>query len=60
MTLKDKPPIGLMPKKYHDQQRAKSIAEAIDRYIAAKMNIPKEWVTELNEILEHMLTRGNL
>jgi hypothetical protein len=42
-----KPPIGLMPKKLWEDQRANDLCGAIQRYVDAGRTIPMEWVDEL-------------
>lgn len=44
------PPLGLKPRKIHDEQRAADIQQAIIRYISAKKPIPSEWYVELCEL----------
>jgi hypothetical protein len=50
----EKPPIGLMPKKFHNQavneERLKDICEAVQRFLNAKREIPLEWIEEYNEL----------
>lgn len=50
-----KPPIGLMPKKLHDEQvkeeRLREVSDAIHRYQKAGKKFPTEWVEEYNELL---------
>ena len=48
------PPVGLAPKWLRDEQKAKEIGKAINRYINAGMNIPEEWWAELNPLLDTM------
>lgn len=45
------PPIGLIPKFIHDENRLKDVIDAIERYCNAKLQIPYEWVEEYNELL---------
>lgn len=47
-----KPPIGLMPRKIHDAERAKDICECIIRHVNADMmdKIREEWIDELYDI----------
>jgi len=47
-----KPPIGIMPKKLHREQRFYDICEAISKRYMAEINIPIEWVEEYNELLD--------
>lgn len=53
----DKPPIGLIPKKFseHYGKRHEEIRMAIYRYLShtEPMKIPIEWVEEYNEIVEN-------
>jgi hypothetical protein len=51
-----KPPLGLMPKRIHDESRLDEISEAIKRYIAEKKEIPIEWIEEYRSLLskEHI------
>jgi hypothetical protein len=47
-----KPPIGLKPKKIHDEQRYLEVCAAIARYYNAGMKIPLEWVREHNSFVD--------
>ena len=47
-----KPPLGIMPKKLHREQRFIALYEAISRYLSVgNIEIPLEWVEEYNELL---------
>ena len=46
----EKPPIGIMPCKLHRQERMEIIIDAMQRYTKANIQIPKEWIEELNTI----------
>lgn len=48
-----KPPLGLIPRKIHNQHRANAIHEAVNRYISAGMAVPIEWIEEYNELVNH-------
>lgn len=54
------PPIGLSPRNIAEtafsKQRADEILEAMRRYSDADMAIPREWLDELTERLEHVNT----
>lgn len=54
MEESKQPPIGLIPKKYHqemvDVQRFADISLAINRYAVAKMEVPIEWLEEYEEL----------
>ena len=47
----EKPPLGVMPQKIHDEQRNKILSAGISRYLKAGKEIPIEWVDEFNEII---------
>lgn len=44
-----KPPIGVMPRWLHEQQRALEVMQAIWRYIEAGAPIPDEWMAEFTD-----------
>ena len=56
--MQEKPPIGLMPKKIHDEKRAAEIVLAMSRFLEGNMAIPREWVAELLEFYDryHLIT----
>jgi hypothetical protein len=49
--MSDYPPIGLMPKRYWEdqmkRQRLADLLEAVARYIAAGKPVPQDWRAEL-------------
>ena len=51
-----KPPIGLIPRKLHEEMirenRKTSIRGAISRYHKAGKPIPKEWIREYNDLVK--------
>ena len=50
------PPLGLMPKKFHNErvkiERFNEVCGAIARYYDAGMKINIEWIEEYNELIE--------
>ena len=46
----EKPPLGIMPRKIHDEHRGNALSAAIGRYISAGKQVPVEWVEELMDI----------
>lgn len=46
------PPLGLCPRRIHEQRRMNEIKEAVKRYFEANQAIPIEWITEYNELRE--------
>lgn len=56
-----KPPLGLTPRKFHDEARYVEVCGAISRYYNANMPIPLEWVEEFNHLVLHVNKNpGNL
>lgn len=49
-----KPPLGLIPREMHELRRLFDIIEAIERYSAAKADIPSEWLVEMRDILNRI------
>ena len=51
-----RPPLGLIPKKFHDKrvkvERFNEVCGAIARYYNAGMKINIEWIEEYNELVE--------
>jgi hypothetical protein len=51
-----RPPLGLVPKKFHDERvkskRFNEVCGAIARYYDAGMKINIEWIEEYNELVE--------
>ena len=48
----EKPPLGVMRQKVHDEIREGELGAAIIRYVEAEKEVPIEWVDEYNEIIE--------
>lgn len=46
----EKPPLGLMPRLFHDKGRMEEIAAAAQRYMEAGKQIPHEWIKEYAEL----------
>ena len=50
------PPLGLIPKKFHDErvkvERFNEVCGAITRYYNAGLKIKIEWIEEYNELVE--------
>ena len=54
-----KPPLGLIPKRFHDvffervkEERLNKVREAIARYYNAGLKINIEWIEEYNELVD--------
>ena len=54
MGEKKKPPLGLMPKRIHDEQRLDLVKEAIYRRLHIFLTIPPEWIVEYNQLIEEL------
>ncbi len=48
-----KPPLGIIPKKIHDEKRFKELCAAIKRYQVANLPIPAEWWDEYYEFTDN-------
>ena len=48
------PPLGIKPRKLHDEARANALDEAIVRYLNEDLPVPVEWVAEYNELRERL------
>ena len=44
------PPVGLKPRRLHEEERLSDVTAAIGRYLTASKPIPAEWVAEYNEL----------
>lgn len=44
------PPLGIIPKKLHNEARLKDIHDAIGRYLLCNKDVPAEWLKEKMEI----------
>jgi hypothetical protein len=49
---RQKPPLGLTPRKFHSEERLRDVQGAIARYYDAELKIPIEWIEEYNELIE--------
>ncbi|MEX0598153.1 MAG: hypothetical protein WD512_16820 [Candidatus Paceibacterota bacterium] len=47
-----KPPLGLPPKFTYIKPRTLAIQRAINRYMSEDMEVPVEWITEYNSLIE--------
>ena len=54
MGEKKKPPLGLMPKRIHDEQRLDLVREAIYRRLEAILAIPPGWIVEYHQLIEEL------
>ena len=50
----DKPPLGLKPRKLHNQNRRAELTGAFGRYICYDKEIPLAWIHEYNELIVEM------
>lgn len=48
MAELETPPLGIMPKRLHDEMRMNGLRMAIQRYLAAQKPVPTEWISEWN------------
>lgn len=58
-----KPPPGLLPKKFHDEQttakRLEDVQGAIARYLEAGLKINTDWIEEYNELVDQLDKKNN-
>ena len=52
--MNTKPPLGITPRWFLDEEREAEIWRAITRYAEAGYPIPMEWYQELDEIIERL------
>lgn len=52
-----KPSIGLIPRKFHEENRITALMEAINRNLSDGRLIPEEWHDELNDLLYNRVER---
>ena len=57
LTESIKPSIGIIPRKFHEENRITALMEAINRYLSDGKMIPEEWVDELSELLYNRVER---
>ena len=54
----NKPPLGLIPKRFHDKnvkiERYNDVCSAIARYYHARLKIKIEWIEEYNELVDYL------
>lgn len=46
-----KPPIGVLPRVFHDEKRLHDLAHTIHRRLQDTTSIPPEWIEEYNELV---------
>lgn len=46
-----KPPLGIMPHKIWVELRVQDLLEAMKRYSESNMVIPREWIEELQQLI---------
>lgn len=47
----EKPPLGLTPKRFHEEARLLELLRAMERYLEAGFDVPTEWVGEFHSLL---------
>jgi hypothetical protein len=56
-NVSSKPQLGVIPRKFHEENRITALTEAINRYLSDGKLLPEEWVDELNELLYNRIDR---
>lgn len=54
-----RPPIGIKPKRFHDEARWVALREAINRYLDAGLTVSVEWVSEYNDLTVQLFGNNN-
>ena len=54
-----KPPLGIKPRKFHNEERLEEITGAIHRYIEVQADIPWEWLEEFLYLLYSKKIEGD-
>ena len=58
MEENTKPPLGLIPKRFHDKnvkiERYNDVCSAIARYYHARLKINIEWIEEYNDLVDYL------
>ena len=58
MEYSAKPPLGLIPKRFHDKnvkiERYNDVCSAIARYYHARLKINIEWIEEYNDLVDYL------
>ena len=47
---REKPPLGVNPRKLWDEQRLCELSGAVNRYLDARYQVPEAWLLELEEL----------
>ncbi|TII15272.1 hypothetical protein C6Y43_14115 [Bacillus subtilis] len=53
------PPLGVIPKWLHDENRVKDLKAAINRYLDDNHEISAEWIDEYNLLVKSIKTKGD-
>lgn len=54
-TPANKPPLGIKPRRIHDEERVRELRACIARYMQAGYHLDPDWVSEYNEIIERQM-----
>lgn len=52
--MSNKPPIGLIPERFHKEERVVEVAEAIIRYLENYIEVPVIWIDEYNKLIKEL------
>lgn len=55
--VRERPPLGLMPRYIWEERRMYEVVGAIHRYMEARYEIPLEWLEELSYLNKRLLER---
>ena len=54
----NRPPLGLRPRRFVDEERLSEVYAAIARYLEAGKPVPVEWIEEYNELAVRLDASG--
>ncbi len=60
MSYTEKPPLGVMPRWFHDRNRLFDLMHAVHRYSQVGKAVPEEWVVEAIELAQEMTAAPSL
>lgn len=53
------PPLGVIPRRLHDEHRIKDLKAAINRYLENNQEVSAEWIDEYNLLVKSIKTKGD-
>lgn len=60
MKMIQKPPLGVPPKWFLQEQRLEELCEAVIRYRREALSIPDDWLEEIRDLAGELLARSEI